>query len=1241
MSRFLHIAAPMALALLLLARSAGAQVDTLHIPIRHLSIADGLSQGMVGSILQDRTGFMWFATKDGLNRYDGYTFKVFRHDALDSKSVRDNHILKIFEDSKGLLWVGTNSGLDVFDPATEIFRHLPCSKDSSRFGGDADCTVRSIAEDPLGNIWFNASFNLYRIRPQAAAAPLGATTHVQRIADVHNGGLFIDHTGILHSSRQEVVGRTNPTRSYLRIDTKDEASIAAMVSDLAIRPTKPIPRHLSTPVAELALADARRRVTYRVSGTGAVTEIDDATGHVRAIQIGQPAWGWPKHGMVDADGRLWLGTNAGLWRCDPSTGRSSALRPIDVRHGTGSVDVACLYQDRSGVVWIGTPGYGIFTYDPRIERFHTQLASSIGWMAPLSDGRVLMVSGLKVKVCDPQRSVVAPAPPLLVEGSDREFYYDREGSFVVSPAGVVWSFGGGRLCRKDDGHNGFRYFGDTAVRVVFPLHAIGDSLIAFGSTNAFGLFDTRSERFTRVPYPIEGSGGEYQFVQAIHHDPDGTFWLGSMKGLLRLDPRTRAWTHYRNVPSDTSSLATDVIFSLLDDPKDASILWVGTNGGGLCRMDKRTGTFERFTTGNGLPNNVIYGLLNDDDGQLWMSTNKGLSRFDPKTRTTLNFDARHGLQNDEFNRYAFCKTPDGTLFFGGISGFNYFHPRDLRTDERPVEMAITDIKLGNRSIALGEPDAMLHVPTHLAHELSIPYAKAGMLSFDFASMDYIALGSRTYQYQLEGYDQQRIDAGRAHSANYTNLDPGGYTFKVWGRNRDGIWNAEPITLRITILPPWHLTLWAKVLGAVLFAGAVLLFIRIRTSGLKRQKELLESTVAERTAELELEKVEAYRQRERAEHSEHVKQQFLANMSHEIRTPMNAIMGMSGILKRNEHSPEQDKYLNAISQSSENLLVILNDILDLSKLEAGKIDLEQVAFDPRTVVGTVRDILRFKAEEKGLSVEVTVAHDVPAALLGDPTRLNQILLNLASNAIKFTEHGGINIRVSARDMHADQCSLVVDVVDTGIGIPADRLDRIFEEFTQAYSDTTRKFGGTGLGLTISKRLAEMQGGSVTVRSEQGKGSTFTVTIPYVITETREPSVPDNRQLATDNLQGLRILLAEDNDFNAMVAQDELADAIPGVQVDVAVNGKIAVKMAQAREYDVILMDVQMPEMNGYDATKAIRALGGDKSRVPILAMTANVMKDEVDRCTEAGMVGFVPKPFKREELINAIAAALSN
>ena len=378
-------------------------------------------------------------------------------------------------------------------------------------------------------------------------------------------------------------------------------------------------------------------------------------------------------------------------------------------------------------------------------------------------------------------------------------------------------------------------------------------------------------------------------------------------------------------------------------------------------------------------------------------------------------------------------------------------------------------------------------------------------------------------------------------------------------------------------------------------------------------------------------------RERAERNERFKHQFLANMSHEIRTPMNAIMGMTGILRRNQHPPEQDKYLDAIAQSSDNLLVILNDILDLSKFEAGSVELEKVPFEVRTVLNNVEDILRFRAEAKGLVLNVLVDQDVPRTLIGDPTRLNQILVNLVGNAVKFTEVGKVNIAISKHERTGNHITLQVDVSDTGIGIPADRIDKIFEEFTQAYADTTRKYGGTGLGLTISKRLAELQGGNITVRSAPGQGSTFTVSIPYVVGETSSAA-----PLSTDHnvdLRDLRILLAEDNEFNAMVAQDELADAIPGAKVDVAVNGKIAVELARTNRYDVILMDVQMPEMNGYDATRAIRALNKDRSEVPIIAMTANVLEADHDLCTQAGMVGHIPKPFKREELMKAIATAM--
>ncbi|HEY0976562.1 MAG TPA: ATP-binding protein, partial [Flavobacteriales bacterium] len=533
------------------------------------------------------------------------------------------------------------------------------------------------------------------------------------------------------------------------------------------------------------------------------------------------------------------------------------------------------------------------------------------------------------------------------------------------------------------------------------------------------------------------------------------------------------------------------------------------------------------------------------------------------------------------------------------------------------------------------------IPAYLASEVSIPHS-TNMITFEFATLEFASPSSHQYQYKLDGFDPDWISSGTEHSAVYTNLDPGTYTFRVRGDNRDGIWDTKGTSFKLIVLPPWWRTWWAYAFYAIALVGGVFAFIRIRTSGLNRQKELLERTVAERTTELSRKKDEADAQRKRAEQSEQVKQQFLANMSHEIRTPMNAIMGMSTSLKRNEHLPAQESYLDAIAQSSENLLVIVNDILDLSKIEAGKLELEQVPLDPREVLRSVVDVLRHRTEEKGLLVRMEVDPAVPARVIGDPTRLHQVLMNLVGNAIKFTERGSVRITLQVKEQLSEAVMLRFVVTDTGIGIAPENLARVFDEFAQGDSDHTRKYGGTGLGLSISKRLVYMQGGTITAQSELGKGSAFTVVIPYGIAAqgTRTTvQAPDNTQPATrrpaTHSTPWRILLAEDNRFNVVVAQDELNHTYPGVHIDVAPNGSIAVDMVQANTYDLVLMDVQMPVMDGYEATRAIRALPGDTSRIPILAMTANVMKAEVDRCLEAGMDGFIPKPFRREELVEAI------
>jgi signal transduction histidine kinase/ActR/RegA family two-component response regulator len=420
----------------------------------------------------------------------------------------------------------------------------------------------------------------------------------------------------------------------------------------------------------------------------------------------------------------------------------------------------------------------------------------------------------------------------------------------------------------------------------------------------------------------------------------------------------------------------------------------------------------------------------------------------------------------------------------------------------------------------------------------------------------------------------------------------------------------------------------------LFFAGVLMFLIISLGLFSRLRFIRKTSSAllEQKEEADRQRQIAETARERATMSEKVKQQFLANMSHEIRTPMNAIKGMTDIIIRNDHPSSQDKYLNAIRDSSENLLTIVNEILDLSKLEAGKIDFEKIQFAPQKILHNVKNILRFKAEEKGLALSYTIHEDVPPFLKGDPTRLNQILVNLGSNAIKFTEKGSVSIEVEALPLNSESVNLRFRVVDTGIGIAPGKIDSIFEAFNQADADTTRKYGGTGLGLSICKRLAELQNGSIAVQSEKDKGSTFTLILPYAKASSQPVRVDEEVQVT---IKDLKILLVEDNEFNVIVARDELESSIRGVRIDVAENGKIAVDKVRTESYDLILMDIQMPEMDGYEATSIIRSMRGPVAGTPIMAMTANVMKEEVDRCFAAGMNAYISKPFNRNELLKNI------
>ncbi len=410
-----------------------------------------------------------------------------------------------------------------------------------------------------------------------------------------------------------------------------------------------------------------------------------------------------------------------------------------------------------------------------------------------------------------------------------------------------------------------------------------------------------------------------------------------------------------------------------------------------------------------------------------------------------------------------------------------------------------------------------------------------------------------------------------------------------------------------------------------------------------QKALGEAEVHKQNEQLQTRITEAEMEKEHAIQSEKFKQQFLANMSHEIRTPMNAILGMARLTLNTPLDGTQEKYLKGIFQSGENLLVIINDILDFSKIEAGKLEFEAIDFSMATSLQTAYDTLRFKAEEKGLDLKIDIDPRIAPFIVGDPVRLNQVILNLAGNSVKFTEKGGVTLRASLiPQSDAKVQRIKIEVIDTGIGIHEDKLGKVFESFSQASSDTNRKFGGTGLGLTISKELVERQKGTIGVASQLGVGTTFWFEIPYPVGDGTGVGQKEKKENVV--LENLRILLVEDNAFNQMVATDTLEELIKGVTIDLAENGQEAldkvrgtpVQDGMKHPYHIVLMDIQMPVMDGFEATRTIRKLPEPLNKIPIIALTANAIKEEVEKCHECGMDGFVTKPFDPQVLLAKIA-----
>ena len=1198
------------IALLLAWLPVVGQLDTLVLPFSHLTIKDGLSQGMVNSITQDRYGFMWFGTKDGLNRYDGHHFKVYRHSAEDSTSLAENYVTAVQEGPDGALWVGLAArGLDVLDRRTDRFTHVPLVSE------DKVTYVLDVVHDTHGNTWAATTQGLYRVRRR----PDGTSFVAERFFSTQSR-ITLDRSGrvwgYLRSSFPFVI-TTQQDGWVQRIDTLDLSFAGRLWSE-----------ERNTSINGEFVADP---ATGRVYGVFPffIAEYDTTTLQGTMLLEGDYPNGKrfeTEQLLVDKEHGVWIGCTW-LLRFDPDRRKLTRVLAKDPRLDEVMQNTGVVFRDNNGLLWVGTLGYGVLTYDDRIERFHPQMDGSVYWMQRTNkDGLVCQRLGKFLRVLDPATGrytidIDDHTDPLL---QHYRGYVEETHAVVQDDDGSYWMSKGG-LAHYDPRSGAIEdhVIADEQgrpidrVKTIFPLVAHGKDLW-FGCDTHLYRFDKRTERFKRWRFPVTPVHTPYLFTQAIQVDADGSVWAGTMKGLLHLNTATGAWEHYHNVVDDSTSLSVDIIFSLLPDPMEPErYVWVGTNGGGLNRFDKRTRTFRRYMEKDGLPNDVVYGILSDRRGDLWMSTNKGVSRFTPGTETFRNFTAADGLQSDEFNRNAFCKLHDGTLFFGGVNGHNHFHPEELVDDSSDAVVRIIDIKLLNRSVQAGVKGSALEVPPFMAEELHVRPGE-NMITFEFATMEFASTEAHGFQYQLKGFDAAPIDAGRTNTAVYTNLDPGTYTFEVRGRNRDGIWSRRPASIRLVVLPPWWRTWWAYLIYAVLLAGGVVGYVR----GQQWRRKLLERTVEERTKELS---------REKRRSEELLRNILPGEVADELRTAgrteakqyeratilFSDFQGFTGIsekLSPGELVDELNVCFKAFDRIMEKHGVEKIKTIGDAYMAAGGVP-DPAQGSPLAVVEAALDMQEIMRERKA-----------EREAQGRPWF--QMRVGIHTGPVVA---GIVGLKKFQYDIWGDTVNIASRIESSGepgkVNISASTYAHISERSALTFEPR---------GLVQAKGKGELEMYFVSRRHQEHSSTDDEQLQRFLATGTSGA----NEASAVD-LKGARILLVEDNDFNIMVAQDELQASIPDVQVDIAKNGIEALARVKAKTYDLVLMDVQMPEMNGYDATRAIRALGGTYEQLPIIAMTANVMKAEVQRCIDAGMTGFIPKPVERNELLATLHSVLAD
>lgn len=1192
-----------------------AQTINEHYYFKNISIQNGLSQNTVSAILQDSKGFMWFGTKDGLDRYDGLSFRQFKYDRTNPRSLGNNFVTALYEDIEGHIWVGTDVGVYVYYPEKDGFHHfVELSDKHTRI----ERAIAMIEGDNQGNVWIAAEaqglfcFNLRSetLRNHTFSDFSFISTNVKCCAFDNSGTMWIGFYGDGLFYSKDNMKTLHP---YLS-PTNNQAMYADDV------------------VTKIALG--AYNCLYISSLKGGVKELNLTSGKLDNLLLTDEKNEsiYCRNLLVTSNNELWIGTESGIYIYNLRTEKYTHLRSSEYDpYSLSDNAIYSLCKDREGAIWIGSYFGGVNYYPHPYTYFEKYY--------PKGDQNSL--HGKRVReFCRDNHGYLWIGTE--DGGLNRFNLQTKEFSFFTPSAGFTNVHG---LCIVGDQlwvgtfSKGLKII-DTRTATVLrtyqkndsPRSLIDNSIFAISKTTTgdiylgtmFGLlcYNSHSDDFDRIP---ELNG---KFIYDIKEDSDGNIWLATYaNGVYCYNVNDGKWKNYVHDEKEITSIPYNKVTSVFEDTHRQ--IWLTTQGGGFCRFHPETDTFTCYNTTNGLPSDVVYQIVEDKEGQLWLTTNKGLVCFQPTTETMKVYTTANGLLGNQFNYQSSYEDENGVIYVGGIDGFIAFNPKNFSENKNLPTVVITDFLLYNKEVYAGEPNSPLEKSITFSDKIVLR-ANQNSFSFRISALGYQAPKMNKLMYKLEGFDEEWLSVCESPLITYSNLRYGDYIFRVKAANSNGVWNDDEILLNVRILPPFYLSIWAYCVYTLLIIGcSVYLILYFKRRNNRKHRHQMEKFEQEKEREVY-----------------HAKIDFFTNVAHEIRTPLTLINGpLENILLKKEMAQDTREDLNIMKQNTERLLNLTNQLLDFRKTESQEFCLNFAECNIIEVLKETHKRFTSLAKQKELEFILNVSKQDFYAHVNQEA-FTKIVSNLLNNAVKYAK---TYVHVSlVTDELGNKKMFHIRTTNDGVIIPDEMKEEIFRPFVRFNEKEDGKITtGTGIGLALSRSLAELhQGNLIMLLGEEA--NVFCLTLPVlqdsvIKLDSGSKSVESNKAVERrvdsigDKANKPVVLVVDDNPDMLSFVVRQLEDNYVALT---ATNGVEALEVLDSNEVALVVSDVVMPRMDGFELCKMIKSKL-DYSHIPVILLTAKTNIQSKIEGLELGADAYIEKPFSVEYLQACISNLINS